>query len=87
LAVCPQLAHLSAEAVVGLYAQRMQIEEEFRDLNSTHFGLGFSAGRSQHKERLSVLLLIACLAFFVLRLIGQIAHTQQLERQCQINTR
>jgi hypothetical protein len=26
-------------------------------------------------------------AFFVLRLIGLIAHTQQLERQCQSNTR
>ena len=87
LAVCPQLAHLSAEAIVGLYAQRMQIEEEFRDLKSAHFGLGCSASRSKHEERLSVLLLIACLACFVLRLIGEIAHARQLERQYQSNTR
>jgi hypothetical protein len=43
LAVCPNLAHLSAQAVVAVYAQRMQIEEAFRDLKSARFGLGFSS--------------------------------------------
>lgn len=56
LAVCPELAHLSAKAVVSVYAKRMQTEKEFCDLKSPHFGLGLSANRSKHRERLSVLL-------------------------------
>jgi hypothetical protein len=87
LAVCPGLANLSAQAVVSIYAKRMQIEEEFRDLKNPRFGLGLSANRSKRRERLSVLLLIACLASLVLRLIGEIAHEHQMERRCQSNTR
>jgi hypothetical protein len=87
LAVSPGLAHLSAQAVVAVYAQRMQIEEAFRDLKSERFGLGLSANRSKRKDRLSVLLLIACLASFVLRLIGQAAKTRQMQFQFQSNTR
>jgi hypothetical protein len=48
--------------------------------------LGLSANRSQHWERLSGLLLIAFLASFVLRLIGEIAHSRQMERMGQSNT-
>lgn len=87
LAVSPGLEHFSAKAVVSVYSKRMQIEEEFRDLKSEHFGLGLSANRSKHTERLSVLLLIACLATYLLRLIGEIAHSHQMERLCQSNTR
>jgi hypothetical protein len=39
LAVCPALSYLSADTVVHWYAQRMQIEESFRDLKSERFGL------------------------------------------------
>lgn len=87
LAVCPGLAHLSAEAVVAVYAQRMQIEESFRDLKSERFGLGFSPCRSTQKARLGVLLLVACLASFVLRLIGEVGRAKQLDFQFQSNTR
>ena len=87
LAVSPGLVHLGAQGVVAVYAQRMQIEEAFRDLKSERFGLGLSASRSKHKDRLSVLLLIACLASFVLRLIGQAAKHRQMEFQFQSNTR
>ena len=87
LAVCPRLNHLSAEAVSTIYAQRMQIEEAFRDLKSERFGLGFNASRSHNKSRLSALLLIGCLASFVLRLIGNVAKSHQLEFQFQSNTR
>jgi hypothetical protein len=87
LAASPGLAHLSAQAVVAIYAQRMQIEEAFRDLKSERCGLGLSASRSRHKTRLSVLLLLACVASFVLRLIGEAAKAQQLEFQFQSNTR
>jgi hypothetical protein len=87
LAACPGLAHLSPEAVVAIYAQRMQIEEAFRDLKSERFGLGFSANRSTQRARLGILLLIACLASFLLRLIGEAGRAQQLEFQFQSNTR
>jgi hypothetical protein len=87
LAVSPKLDHLSAQAVVAVYAQRMQIEESFRDLKSERFGLGFSANRSTQKNRLSVLLLIGCLASFVLRLIGEVGKARQMEFKFQSNTR
>ena len=87
LAVSPKLDHLSAQAVVAVYAQRMQIEESFRDLKSARFGLGFSANRSTQNNRLGVLLLIACLASFVLRLIGEVGKMRQMEFQFQSNTR
>ena len=87
LAASPKLDHLSAQAVVAVYAQRMQIEESFRDLKSERFGLGYSANRSTQKNRLCVLLLIACLASFVLRLIGEVGKTRQMEFQFQSNTR
>ena len=87
LAVSSSLAHLSAQAVVAIYAQRMQIEESFRDLKSEQYGLGFSAGRTTQKDRLGVLLLVACLASFVLRLIGEVGKARQMEFQFQSNTR
>ncbi|MDO9447089.1 MAG: hypothetical protein Q7J20_04175, partial [Candidatus Nitrotoga sp.] len=54
---------------------------------SERFGLGFSASRSTQKNRLGVLLLVACLASFVLRLIGEVGKTRQMEFQFQSNTR
>lgn len=87
LAACPGLVHLSAQALVAIYAQRMQIEEAFRDLKSERFGLGFNANRSKQSPRLSILLLIAALASFALRLIGEVAKAKQLEFQFQSNTR
>ncbi len=87
LAVSPLLSHLSAQAVAALYAQRMQIEEGFRDLKSERFGLGLSACRSKQRQRWGVLLLIATLALFILRLIGEVAQARQLQFQFQSNTR
>ena len=87
LAASPLLSHLSAQALVAIYAQRMQIEEAFRDLKSERFGLGLCACRSKQGQRLRILLLIATLALFVLRLIGEVAKARQLQFQFQSNTR
>ena len=87
LAASPTLSHLSAQALVALYAQRMQIEEAFRDLKNERFGLGLSASRSTQHQRLAVLLLIGALASFVLRLIGEAAKAKQMQFQFQSNTR
>ncbi len=75
------LQHLSANAIVGLYSQRMRIEQSFRDTKNLRVGLGLEVARSRSKQRLEMLLLIAHLASFVQRLIGESAKQRQLELQ------
>lgn len=72
------LQHLPAESIVSLYAQRMQIEQSFRDAKSTRMGLGLEATRSRSGARLQMLLLLVHLASFVQRLIGEQAKERQL---------
>jgi len=84
--VSPKLAHLSAQAVVAVYAQRMQIEESFRDLKSERFGLGFSANRSTQKNRLP------CCCWSRVLLVraafdGEVGKARQMGFQFQSNTR
>jgi hypothetical protein len=75
------LQHLTAGAIVGLYAQRMRIEQSFRDTKNLRVGLGLEVTRSRSKQRLQMLLLLGHLASFVQRLIGESAQQQQLELQ------
>ena len=75
------LQHLGADAIVGLYSQRMRIEQSFRDTKNLRVGLGLDVARSRSKLRLEMLLLIAHLASFVQRLIGESAKQRQLELQ------
>ena len=81
LAVCAHLSALSADAVVALHAKRMQIEQAFRDLKNKRLGLGLYASRSRYAPRWTVLVLIAHLALFVLRLIGEASQCSSLEHQ------
>ena len=64
-----------------LYAQRMRIEQSFRDTKNLRLGQGLETTRSRTAQRLEVLLLIAHLGAFVQRLIGEDAKTRQLELQ------
>ena len=75
------LQHLSAEAIVGLYAQRICIEQSFRDTKNMRVGLGLETARSRSGKRMEILLLLTHLASFVQRLIGESAKEQQLELQ------
>ena len=79
LASSPGLEHLTAAAIVALYAQRMRIEQAFRDTKNLRVGMGLEVARSRSAARLQMLLLIAHLAMFVQRLIGEAARTAQLE--------
>lgn len=81
LASSRALQHLTADAIVGLYAQRMKIEQSFRDTKNTRLGLGLENARSRSGARFEMLLLVAHLASFVQRLIGEQARQQQLELQ------
>jgi ribosomal protein L34 len=75
------LRHLSAQAIVGLYAQRMGIEQSFRDTKNLQRGFGLEAARSRSGQRMEILLLLTHLASFVQRLIGESARQHQLELQ------
>jgi hypothetical protein len=83
----PGLNHLAAATLVGLYAQRMRIEQSFRDTKNTRLGLGLEAARSRSTMRFEMLLLLAHLASFVQRLIGESAKAQQLELQFMASRR
>ena len=84
LACSPGLSHLNGEAVVALYAQRMRIEQSFRDTKSERHGLGLHAARSRSGTRFEMLLLIGHLAAWVLRLIGECARQAQLQLRFQV---
>ena len=87
LAASPSLASRTPSQIVNLYATRMQIEEAFRDLKCTRYGLGFELHLSRSRERLAALLLIAALAFYTLWLIGSQALARGLLAHYQSNTR
>lgn len=81
LATSLNLRHLSAQTLINLYAQRMRIEQSFRDTKNLRVGLGLTSTRSRSAPRLEMLLLLVHLAGFVQRLIGEQARQQQLELQ------
>ncbi len=81
LSCSPSLARLSAEAIVRLYAQRMRIEEAFRDTKNVVLGAGLALSRSQGQTRLQALLLIGYIAQMAKRLIGEAAKSAQLHLQ------
>lgn len=75
-----------AEKVVKLYALRMKIEEAFRAVKSTRFGLSLELHRTYQVERLQVLLLIATLALMVAWLMGKATELTGQHRHYQANT-
>ena len=87
LACSCSLQDLSAAAIVALYAQRMQIEQEFRDSKNARLGLGIEHSGTRSPERLAVLALIATLAQWVLHLLGQWAMQQGQQRHWQLTNR
>jgi hypothetical protein len=64
----------------------MQIEEAFRDLKSTRFGLSLELHRTYQLERLQVLLLIATLVLIVAWLLGKATQHTGQHRHYQANT-
>ena len=85
----PELPPLLQESdeIVAMYAQRMQIEECFRDTKSVVRGMGFEIGRSTTELRLQALLMVAGLAAFLLWHIGQLGEAEGLHRRFKATTR
>lgn len=63
----------------------MRIEQQFRDTKNLALEQGLSQSRSCGQQRLQALLLIAHIAQWAKRLIGEVAKTQQLELQLMSN--
>jgi hypothetical protein len=76
----------SARRIKQFYAQRMQIEETFRDTKSPRWGFGFHYAHCNDGRRLQVLLPIAALASLVLWLVGVHGRTLDWARRVQANT-
>jgi len=74
------------KAIINLYKKRMQIEGSFRDLKNTNNGLGLRHCRSKSIERLSVLLLLAAIANFLLWIVGGLARQNNQHYGYQANT-
>lgn len=74
------------DKVVAIYRQRMQIEESFRDMKSTQFGLGFEQNCTTKLNRLSILLLLVNLASLALILLGVGVTVAKKHWQFQANT-
>lgn len=74
---------LTAKKIVRIYATRMQIEESFRDVKT---GLKMNDSGTRIAQRLSVLLLIACLSQFILFLLGLAVKAADKHRQYQANS-
>jgi hypothetical protein len=76
----------SERQIKRLYAQRMQIEETFRDAKCHRWGFGLRYARCNNAKRIEILLLLAALAALVLWLIGLAARSLNLARHFQANT-
>ncbi len=87
LSCSPELGHLSAQAIVSLYAQRMRIEQQFRDTKNCALGMGLRHARSAGVMRLQALLLIAHVAALAKRLIGEAAKAHNLQLQLMSTNR
>ena len=83
LACSPGLSVLDAAEIIAMYSKRMRIEQSFRDLKNERLGLGFSAARSHSAKRLEVVLLIAHLSTWLMRLMGECAQKCQMQRYFQ----
>tara|TARA_B110001452_G_scaffold253182_1_gene243630 strand:- start:360 stop:1139 length:780 start_codon:yes stop_codon:yes gene_type:complete len=71
---------------VAIYRTRMQIEEGFRDMKSSTFGLGYNASQSYKLARLAVLLFLNVVASLVLIVLGMAIVLAKQHFQYQANT-
>jgi hypothetical protein len=57
-----------------IYKKRMAIEEAFRDLKCSKYGLGLNKGETLQKKRRAILLLIGMLASFIAWVTGKVGE-------------
>lgn len=74
------------QQIIKMYEKRMKIEESFRDMKSSRYGLGLDQVRPRKAERYGIQLLIAMLANFIACLIGQSLELKKQHYQFQANS-
>ena len=75
-----------SQQVVNIYKSRMQIEETFRDLKNSCYGLGLIKTLTGSQKRMEVLMLISNLVLFILGIIGKAGYNLGLNSHFQANT-
>jgi hypothetical protein len=76
----------SPKQVLQLYAQRMQIEENFRDCKSHRFGWSLRHVNSRCHKRMTTLLMLVAIAMTAVVIIGIAAESRREHRRYQANT-
>lgn len=75
-----------AAYIVSIYAMRMQIEQNFRDIKNNHHGFGLEDSGTKDLMRLSNLLLIATVAILMALMIGLAGEQNRIHLKYQANT-
>lgn len=78
--------HSIESRVYQSYGKRMQIEESFRDLKSSQYGLSLEDARSKIINRIEILLLIAMLASWIAWVVGWVSEKKSWQYQFQANS-
>ena len=77
---------LTASQVVKFYGKRFTIEETFRDLKDTRYGMGLYATHIKDTERRDRLLFISAMAHVLLTMLGAACEKTGLDRMLRANT-
>lgn len=75
-----------AKQAIKLYANRMQIEESFRDIKNPKYGFGLRNSRSLGVKRITNLLLIGLVATLIAWLVGLYAKREKMQYGFQTNS-
>lgn len=84
--ITTSLSNASAQKVINIYKLRMCIEQGFRDIKNRRHGFCLRETRSKSVERLSILLLIAALATFIVCIYGKAIQLLKIQHQYQTNS-
>lgn len=77
---------LSASQAVKLYARRFTIEEKFRDIKDSRYGMGLSYTKISVPLRRDRLLLFCAIASTLLTILGAAGEALGLDRKMKVNT-
>jgi hypothetical protein len=75
-----------SKKIIKNYALRMQIEQNFRDDKNERWGFGIRYSRTTSTQRMTILLLLAAIASYILLLFGVASESKELHRKFQANT-
>lgn len=72
--------------IINAYKKRMQIEESFRDIKNTRYGLGGRNFQTRCVYRWGIAMLLTAIVQIMLWLIGVVGHAKGFQRKFQSNT-